>query len=128
MVTKADVGFPNFRLIREAIMTAPPVPGGFPLDALRNADVRQRLLSAPHLQSFLKDARAEAARARQFPLEPISFRLFHLFETTGDRDAFQRVYFDHRGRLAGLLLTTVLDETDAYLETLNDLIWEICNE
>jgi len=128
MVTKPDVGFPNFRLIREAILTASPTPAGFPLDALHDVAVRQRLLSAAHLQSFLKEARAEAARAKEVPLEPISFSLFRLFETTGDRDAFQQAYFDRRRRLAGLILTTVLDETDAYLETLDDLIWEICNE
>lgn len=128
MVTKPDVGFPNFRLIREAILTAPPVPAGFPLDALRDMGVRQRLLSAPHLQPFLKETRAEADRAKEVPLEPIPFSLFRLFEETGDRAAFQRVYFDRRCRLAGLILTTVLDETDAYLGTLNDLIWEICNE
>jgi hypothetical protein len=128
MVTKLDVGFPNFRLIREAILSAPPVPAGFPLDALHDVGMRQRLLTAPHLQQYLKETRAEAARAQEFPLEPIPFSLFRLFETTGDRAAFQHVYFDRRRRLAGLLLTTVLDETNTYLETLNDLIWEICNE
>src|SRR5699024_6445328 len=37
-------------------------------------------------------------------------------------------YFDRRRRLLGLALTSVIDETNEYIGTLNDLIWEICNE
>ena len=72
--------------------------------------------------------RLEAQRALEAPVEPLLFSLFQMFEATGDRAAYERVYFDRRRRLAGLALTTVLDETDEYLATLNNLIWEICNE
>lgn len=128
MVTKPDTGLPNFRAIRDAIVAASPVPSGFPLDGLRDAGVLNNLRAAPHLQAFLRDQRFEAARAQTTPLEPLSFSLFQLFETTGDRAAFERVYFDRRRRLAGLALTSVVDETDDYLPALNDLIWDICGE
>lgn len=128
MSAKLAAGFPDFHLIRDAILAAPPVPEGFPLDALRDSEVRQQIHATSHLQSFLSDMGFEAIRAQETPLELLSFSLFRLFETTGDRAAFERVYFDRRRRLAGLVLTTVIEDTDEYLTSLSDLIWEICNE
>src|SRR5690606_35891584 len=81
-----------------------------------------------HLQSSLRDMRIEAVRAQETPLEPLSFSIFRLFETTGDRAVFERAYFDRRRRLAGLALTSVIDDADMYLSTLSDLMWEVCNE
>ena len=115
-------------MIHEAILAAPGSPDGFPLHLLRDAQVRQQLRAAPHLQLFLGDMRLEAQRAHETPVEPLLFSLFQLFEVTGDRAAYESVYFDRRRRMAGLALTTALDETDDYLVTLNNLIWEICNE
>ena len=128
MTEKLASGFPDFHLIRDAILAAPAMPAGFPLEALRDAGAREQLRAAPHLQAFLSGVRSEAARAQELPPEPLSFGLFRLFETTGDRAAYERVYFDRRRRLAGLVLTTVMDDTDEYLTPLNDLIWEICSE
>jgi hypothetical protein len=123
-----DDCLPSFRTIREAILAAPPPPPGFPLEALRDPDRLQALRRAAHLGRFMAGMRAEAERARSTPIPPLPFDLFHLFETTGDRTAYETPYFDRRRRLAGLALTAVLDETDNYLPALADLIWEICNE
>lgn len=128
MVSSSELNFPNFRQVRDAILAAPPTPVGFPLEALRDAETLQNLRSASHLQAYLSDLQLEADRAQATPLEPLTFSLFQLFETTGDRAAFERVYFDRRRRMAGLVLTTVVDATDDYLSTVNDLIWEICSE
>jgi len=83
---------------------------------------------APHLQGFLAELRAEAERARATAPEGLPFRVFRRFADDGDRRAFERRYFDRRRRLVGLVLTSVLDETDAYLAALHDLLWEVCNE
>ncbi|MBN1966773.1 MAG: heparinase II/III family protein [Anaerolineae bacterium] len=119
---------PNLRAIRAAILAAPPRPPGFPLGALNDPDARQKVLAAPHLQQFLADMRAEAARAQAAPLAPLTFSLFHRFETTGDRVAYERAYFDRYRRVAGLALATTIDATDNYLPALHDLLWEVCNE
>jgi len=119
---------PSFRAVRDAIMAAPPRPAGFPLGALRDPGYLQVLRAAPHLQSFLADVRAEAARARATPLAPLSFSIFHLFETSGDRAAYERPYFDRRRRLLGLALAAVVDDAADNLAALSDLVWEICNE
>jgi len=119
---------PSLRAIRAAILAAPTRPAGFPLAMLDDFGMGELYRESPHLQPFLAEMRAEADRARSTPLEPLSYELFRLFETTGDRAAYERVYFDRRRRLLGLALTSVLDETDEYLSALHALIWALCNE
>lgn len=109
-------------------MAAPPRPDGFPLTALRDADHLGALRDAPHFQQFLAELRREAARARSTPIPALPFSLFHLFETTGDRAAYERPYFDRRRRLAALVLETAVAQTDTSLPALHDLIWEVCSE
>lgn len=123
-----DFRIPSFRAIREAILAAPARPSGFPLDALRDPARLRALRAAPHLHQLLAGLRDEAGRAGAAPLTPLSFDLFRRFEASGDRAAFERAYFDRRRRLLGLALTATLDETDAPLPALADLVWELCNE
>ncbi|CAG0937392.1 hypothetical protein TFLX_06321 [Thermoflexales bacterium] len=121
-------GLPSFRAIHDALLAAPPRPIGFPFPALRDPAETQALHAAPHLQQFLIEMRAEAERARTTPVPSLPFSLFQLFETSGDRAAYEHPFFDRRRRLAGLALATAIDTTDQYLPALADLIWEICNE
>ena len=109
-------------------MAAPPRPVGFPLTALRDRDSLKALRQAEHLQQFLSELRTEAAQARSTPIPALPFSLFHLFETSGDRGAYERPYFDRRRRLLALTLEAVIDETDDNLPALHDLIWELGNE
>jgi len=116
----------SFKRLRDALITAQPSPEfpyGVPL-AARLEEVQRD----PLFRAHLTELRAEAERAANTPLEGLPFSLFHLFEATGDRGGYQRPYFDRRRRLLGLVLTTLLDDTDAYLSTLQDLLWEVCNE
>ena len=119
---------PSFRAIHAAIVAAPPRPAGFPLPGLHNPDQRRALRDATHLHAFLTDMRAEAVRAAATPLAPLSFGIFRSFESSGDRKVYELAYFDRRRRLLGLALASVVDETDAYIPALHDLIWEICAE
>lgn len=124
----SDSPLPSFRAIRAAILAAPPRPAGFPLEALRDPAQRRAIRAAPHLQRLLTDLRDEAGRAQATSIVPLSFDLFRRFEASGDRAAFERAYFDRRRRLLGLALTAAIDESDAPLPALADLIWELCNE
>ncbi len=63
--------------------------------------------------------------------EPIPcevFSKYKLFDTTGDRDQYQAVYFNKRGRLAHFAAMALLDGGEAYISALEDTIWAICNE
>jgi hypothetical protein len=128
MATISNHSLPSFLAIRDAIMAAPPRPEGFPLAALGDPGRLEAVRQAAHFQQFLAELRSEAAQARSTPIPPLPFSLFHLFETTGDRGEYERPYFDRRRRLLALALETAVDQTDANLPALHDLIWELCNE
>jgi hypothetical protein len=76
----------------------------------------------------MKEIYEEAERARREPVPLLSFADFQAFHTSGTRKEFEKPYFERRGRLLALALTMALDDSDAYKETLENLIWEICNE
>lgn len=76
----------------------------------------------------MKEIREEAERARREPVPLLSFSDFQTFHSLGTRKEFEKPYFERRGRLLALALTMMLDDSDAYKETLENLIWEICNE
>lgn len=119
----------NFRQIREAICsdeagwTASRTPFG-----VNWKGNLEKLKTQEAFDSFVEEAVAEAKRAAAEPVGILPFSQFHLFEKQGTRLEFERLYFDRRRRLAGLVFATLLEETDAYLPALEDMIWEICNE
>ncbi len=76
----------------------------------------------------MKEIREEAERARREPVPLLSFSDFQTFHSLGTRKEFEKPYFERRGRLLALALTMILDDSNAYKETLENLIWEICNE
>lgn len=119
---------PELSTIRQAILDAPELPEGFPFQSLRDTSTLNTISNNPTLQAFFEDVRNEADRAQLTPLNPLSFSIFRLFETIGDRSIYQDAYFDRRRRLVALVICTIIDETDCYLPALSDLIWEICNE
>ncbi|KRF05567.1 hypothetical protein ASG89_20810 [Paenibacillus sp. Soil766] len=76
----------------------------------------------------MKEIREEAERARREPVPLLSFSDFQTFHSLGTRKEFEKPYFERRGRLLALALSMALDDSDEYKETLENLIWEICNE
>jgi hypothetical protein len=88
----------------------------------------EEIRSAPHLQSYLEEIRSEAVRAHNTPLSTLPFSVFIIYEATGSRHEFQELYFERRRRLAALVLASVVDETDEYMRSLENVIWEMCNE
>lgn len=119
---------PDLSTIQQAILNAPELPKGFPFPSLQDADTLAAIRTNPTLRAFLDAVRIETERAQSTPTAPLSFSLFQLFETTGDRSSYQDAYFDRRRRLSAVALATILDETPIYQATLHDLLWQICNE
>ncbi|MBQ4159850.1 MAG: heparinase II/III family protein, partial [Clostridia bacterium] len=68
----------------------------------------------------------------EYKAEPIladSFAKFNLFNVTGDRAEFQRPYFRKRKRLnVCALLSMIFPENREYMESLEEIIWAICDE
>lgn len=68
----------------------------------------------------------EATRARSSPAPELTFGLWRLFADTGDRLAYEGVYFERRRRLAALILAAHLDQRAD--PALDDLLWSVCDE
>lgn len=61
-------------------------------------------------------------------IETIKFSKFRLFKDTGDRGAYQEVFFKRQHRLYAMVFMCLLyPENESYLELLQDTIWEICD-
>ena len=71
--------------------------------------------------------RAQEYLAQDAPGLPYS--LFKLYWETGDRETYQRRYFDRRGRLMTFALLCWLQPEDArWRDALNDIVWAVCAE
>ncbi|MCZ8522596.1 MULTISPECIES: heparinase II/III family protein [Paenibacillus] len=117
----------HFNKLRAAVPAAgykPPGLAGGSWDRERLGQMRQE----PLLAGLLGEIRQEAQRAAAEPLPPLPFHLFVKFAAQGSRLEFEAPYFERRGRLLALGMASVVDETDAFLPSLNDLLWEICSE
>jgi len=118
----------SFHILLEALIHAPPRPPGFPFAQERLGDRINQVRATPYLQDMLAEIRAEAERARETLIPELSFSLFRLFETTGDRWAYEQHYFDRRRRLLGLALAGIVLDDETMLAPLEDLLWTICDE
>jgi hypothetical protein len=118
-----------FTEIKNAIMKMPPRDGNvYPYASEWTPERLLAMREAPHLQKLLTEIRREAQRAAEEPIPPLAFSLFRAFETDGTRKEYETPYFERRGRLLALTLTSVVDETDRYMGALHDLIWAMCEE
>ncbi|OCT15293.1 hypothetical protein A8709_14445 [Paenibacillus pectinilyticus] len=117
----------SFHLLREAIIAVQERPPTLAGEAL-TAGKRKELLEAPHLAELINEIHVEAERAGREPVPPLSFADFQIVHSSGSRKEYEKPYFERRRRLLALGLAMALDDTDAYKETLENLIWEICNE
>lgn len=116
-----------FYQLREAIIAVQERPTTLTSGALTPAR-RKELLEAQHLAGLMKEIHEEAERARREPVPFLSFTAFQTFQKSGTRKEYEKPYFERRGRLLALALSMAIDESDTYKETLENLIWEICNE
>lgn len=117
----------SLRQIRTALQNGPSRAENFPFGVDRAAKIRE-IRAADAFLPFREVIRAEAERAASTPTPDLPFHDFQLYETTGSRMEYERLYFDRRRRLLALALFAVVEESDEYIRALNDLIWEICNE
>ncbi|MGG1517067.1 heparinase II/III family protein [Paenibacillus oryzisoli] len=117
-----------FHQLREAILAVMHRPTNLAGGEL-SPDRCRMLLEAPHLASLIKEIKAEAERDRREPVPSLSFAIFQRFSATGNRKEFEKLYFERRGRLLALTLATVLEaDNRRYTETLENLVWDICDE
>lgn len=63
------------------------------------------------------------------PIPLLPYSAFKLFFTTGDRDTYEKPYFDRRRMLdCAALMSLIYPDEPAYLDRLMDVIYAICDE
>ena len=58
----------------------------------------------------------------------LSFSDFKLFDETGNRDKFEKLYFERRKRLLAFVLKLWIDNDEESVSYIEDTLWEICGE
>lgn len=117
----------SYRELILAVQSVKERPEGLAGDVLDKARL-QALREAPHLQGLVGEIHEEAVKAGREPLPELTFGEFHKFASVGTRRDYEKPYFERRGRLLALVLASLLEDTDAYMETLENVIWAICGE
>ncbi|WNR45248.1 heparinase II/III domain-containing protein [Paenibacillus roseipurpureus] len=62
------------------------------------------------------------------PIEPLLYSEFISFGATGEKQPFEKKYFERRTRMALLALMYMADKENKWLRSLEDIIWAICDE
>ncbi len=92
------------------------------------SEKRNEILNGKEYRPYLAEIFNKAEEYRQRPIEALRFSEFRLFFETGDREIYQKSYFDRRGRLAALALSVWLRRRPEDISALEDTIWAICDE
>lgn len=83
----------------------------------------------PHYESILQEIHAEANRLKDISIPDLTEELYLLFEQTGNRLAYENVYFERRRRLTTFaLLHAVYADEPLYVQQLHDTIAAILQE
>ncbi|KIL38783.1 hypothetical protein SD70_24155 [Gordoniibacillus kamchatkensis] len=89
----------------------------------------RRLRDAEEYRAAVEEIRAEGERLLREPIPELTYSLFAMFERSGNRLEFEKVYFEKRRRLTTMALLALIEpENRNYREALEDILWSICNE
>lgn len=87
-----------------------------------------KALLQPELASFYTDLSSYGERALNESLPSLSFGLYRKFGDIGERKLYEDAYFERRGRLAAIALLAVDSNAPRWIETLEDMLWDVCGE
>ncbi|RXZ84802.1 hypothetical protein EBB07_01940 [Paenibacillaceae bacterium] len=101
----------------------------------REAECRDMLQSSstqPELANYLTELNLLGKKRLASPRKPLLFSEFIRFGTDGNRASFEAAYFERRENLSLWTMLYLAEQDEAvqreWLEALQNLIWEICNE
>ncbi len=89
---------------------------------------KERVLNNPNLTKLLDGLKEHAKEFLDQPIYSLSFHNFRRYEEDGNRSAYEKEYFTHRGMLETFALMAWFYEEEEYLHKLEDAIWAICDE
>ncbi|UPK44322.1 heparinase II/III family protein [Paenibacillus pabuli] len=106
----------------QQVLPTSAAPSICSIDAIGNA------LLQPELASFYTDLSNYGERALNESLPSLSFGLYRKFGDTGERKLYEDAYFERRGRVAAVALLAVHSNAPGWIETLEDMLWDVCGE
>lgn len=89
---------------------------------------RNEILNNPIQKEYLDELHRVTENYRKEEIKVLPWRLFKGFDTTGNRIEYEKVYFEHRGRLMSFALMSWLYRDSSDIEALEDIICAICEE
>ncbi|WP_138755758.1 heparinase II/III family protein [Paenibacillus sinopodophylli] len=88
-----------------------------------------KLWDAASSGTLIEEVRSDAERYLQTPDPALTFTLFRVYGDTGERLAYEQVYFERRKRLNAFVIMALQEpENEAYDAAACNTIWSICNE
>ncbi|MCX7708430.1 MAG: heparinase II/III-family protein [Clostridia bacterium] len=88
----------------------------------------EKIKLSPYYGEMLREITDIALQYLQGSIQVLPFSLHKLYAETGNRIAFEKVYFERRGRLNALALLSIVSGEKKYLDSLEDILWAICDE
>lgn len=88
----------------------------------------EEVINNPVIADYLEGLKKQGELFCSEPLSVLPFRAFKLYDTTGNRLAYEDYYFNRRFRLAVYALLTWLYQKPEDLEQLEDVMWAVLNE
>lgn len=88
----------------------------------------KQISSSSFYADDMEEFRKLGEQLLQKPIQVIPYSLYKQFDTTGERNAYQQIYFEHRRRLDVFAVLALADNDPRYIPALEDVIWAICDE
>ncbi len=69
------------------------------------------------------------AKSAPTPIPPLPYSLYRVFRRTGERDSFQKPYFERRTQLTQAVFAAWFEpNVPEHIDRVSDLVWAICEE
>lgn len=92
-----------------------------------NKEKIEQIKTHPYFEGLVDAILKQADKNVSTEPPRVKFSQIHLYETTGNREIFQKVHGEYEARMKNLFLAYIFSEDEKYIEPLSDVIWNICD-
>lgn len=119
----------NIIEILEALRNGEQKENGQPLFAEgRSPEKWLEIKTTPFYKEMLQEVYREAEKYLKHPISSLPYSLYRIFDDTGSRKEYEKVFFERRARLNTFAILSMADGRREYVTVLQDTIWAICDE
>ncbi|MDF2724768.1 MAG: hypothetical protein K0Q59_4443 [Paenibacillus sp.] len=118
----------TFAEVKKAILASGERSAALPYGVELTEEKRRYIREQDAFRPWLDHMRSVAERGRTTEIPVLHFQRIYAYEKTGSRKEYEEVFRERRNRLQAMTAVSLIDDTGAYIEPLENLIWELCNE